>query len=77
MAETTLYRKRDTDGHDIDAIIKHRADTREAHAGVDGTPTTAENIELKVYERYHTDIRNMFRKHENMLTKYYRLSKRL
>ena len=66
MTDTTRYRKRDTDDRDIETINKHLADAKEAHAGVDETPTKADKIELKVYERYHTDIRNMLRKHENM-----------
>ena len=59
MTDTTRYRKRDTDARDIETINKHLADAREAHASVDEKPTTADNIELKVDERYHTDIRSM------------------
>ena len=44
MAETTIYRKRDTDARDIETINKNLADSREAHAGMDKTPTTAEKI---------------------------------
>ena len=66
MTDTTRYRKRDTDARDIETINKHLADAREAHASVDEKPTMADNIELKVDERYHTEIRNMLRKHENM-----------
>ena len=59
MTDTTRYRKRDRDARDIETINKHLADPREAHAGVDKKPTTADNIELKVDERYDTYIRNM------------------
>ena len=48
VTDTTRYRKRDTDARDIETINRHLADAIEAHAGVDETTITAENIELKV-----------------------------
>ena len=67
-AYTTRYLKRDTEARDIETINNHLADGREAHAGVDETPTTVDNIELKVHERYHTDVCNMLQRHENICT---------
>ena len=66
MAHTTRYRKTDTDACDIETINNHFADARESHVGVDETSTTVDNIELKFDEWYHTGVRIMFQKHENM-----------
>ena len=50
---------------DIETIDNHLDDAREAYAGADGTPTTADNMESKVDDRYHIEVSNMFRKHEH------------
>ena len=60
------YRKRKTDVQDIEIINKYLADSREAHAVADETPTTVDNIELKVDDRYHNEVQHMFQKQEKM-----------
>ncbi len=65
-SKTNTYRKRNVDARDAETINKHLADMREAHMGSEESPTTAEDIELDVEEKYHSTIRTMLKKHESM-----------
>ena len=66
ISEETHYKKRPLNVRDIETINKHLADAREAHAGKDEEPITADTVELHVDNKYHLKIRNMLRKHESL-----------
>ena len=61
------YRKRDHSAKDITFINKHLADAREAALREqEGTPVTAETVELGVPENIQPKIRDMLKKHEHL-----------
>lgn len=66
MDSKNVYHKRDNSTRDINVFKNHLAEATEAGVNKADHTTDADNVKHGVYEKYHSSIRKMLRKHNDL-----------